>query len=90
MVFRSALCSWMVATESSRSSEISSRQAATRFGGRRQGRDATGLGLLLEGAPGGGITASRVGRYAVVEGVVDAAVVLVGEAGGHPGQEAVG
>ena len=49
---------------------------------RRQGRHSAGLGPLLEGAPGGGITDSGVGVNAPVQGVLDAAAVLVGEAGG--------
>ena len=54
---------------------------------RRQGRDAAGLGPLLEGAPGGGVTQSGVGGNAAAEGVLDALSVLVGEAGGIDGGE---
>ena len=50
-----------------------------------QGRDAPGLSPLIEGVPGGGVTASGVGRHAVVEGVLDPSAVLVSEAGGHRG-----
>ena len=56
----------------------------------RQGRDAAGPGPLLEGASGGGVHGAGVGGHAAVEGFLDAATVLAGEAGGHPGQEAVG
>ena len=49
-----------------------------------------GLGPLFEGAPGVGVHAPGVGGYTVVEGVLDPAPVLVGEAGGHGGQEALG
>ena len=48
-----------------------------------------GLGSHLEAALGGGVHDPGVGGCAVVEGVLDAAAVLVGEAGGHVGQEAV-
>ena len=48
------------------------------------------LGPLLEGASGGGVHGARVGGEAAVEGVLDALTVLVGDAGGQRGQEAVG
>ena len=57
---------------------------------RRQGRYAAGLDPLLKGAPGGGVHGAGVGRHVAVEGVLDALAVLIGEAGGHRGEEALG
>ena len=55
-----------------------------------QGWDISGLPPLLKGTRGGGVHYPGVGQHAAVEGVIDALAVLVGEAGGHIGQEAVG